>query len=54
MTTLVVGGDCDVDEVGGGVSVAEGDDWDVDVAGLLDGLGVGAGIGDDNQAGLLE
>jgi hypothetical protein len=29
-------------------------DGDVDVGSLLDGLGVGAGVGDDNQAGLPE
>lgn len=54
MTTLVVGGDGNVDEVGGGVSVAKSDDGDVDVAGLLDSLGVGAGVGNDDQTGLLE
>ena len=54
MATLVVGGDGNIDELGWGVSVAEGDDGDVDVAGLLDGLGVGARVGDDNQARLLE
>ncbi len=30
------------------------DDGDVDVGGLLDGLGVSARVGDDDQAGLLE
>jgi hypothetical protein len=30
------------------------DDGDVDVGSLLDSLGVGAGVGDDDQAGLLE
>lgn len=54
MTALVVGGNGNVDVLGGGVGVAKGDDGDVDVAGLLDSLGVGAGVGDDNQAGLLE
>lgn len=54
VATLVVGGDGNVDVLGGGVGVAEGNDGDVDVAGLLDGLGVGARVGDDNQAGLLE
>ena len=54
MATLVVGGDGNVDVLGGRVGVAKGDDGDVDVAGLLDGLGVGAGVGDDDQAGLLE
>jgi hypothetical protein len=54
VATLVVGGDGNVDELGGGVGVAEGDDGDVDVGSLLDGLGVGARVGDDDQAGLLE
>lgn len=54
VTTLVVGGDGDVDEFGGRVGVAEGDDWDVNVAGLADGLAIGARVGDDNQAGFLE
>lgn len=54
MTALVVGGDGNVDELGGGVGVAKSDDGDVDVRGLLDGLGIGAGVGDDDQAGLLE
>lgn len=54
MATLVVGGDGNIDELGGGVSVAEGNDGDVDVGSLLDGLGIGAGVGDYNQTGLLE
>lgn len=54
MTALVVGGDGNIDEVGGGVSVAKSDDGDVDVAGLLNSLGVGAGVGNDDQTGLLE
>lgn len=54
MATLVVGRDGNVDVLGGGVGVAEGNDGDVDVAGLLDSLGVGARVGDDDQAGLLE
>lgn len=54
MATLVVGGDGNVDEFGGRVNVAEGDDGDVDVGSLLDGLGVGAGVGDNDEAGLLE
>lgn len=54
MATLVVGGNGNIDELGGRVSVAEGNDGDVDVASLLDSLGVGAGVGDDNQTRLLE
>lgn len=54
MTTLVVGGNGNIDEVGGGVSVAKGNDGDVDVRSLLDGLGVGTGVGHDDETGLLE
>jgi hypothetical protein len=54
VATLVVGGDGNIDVLGGRVGIAESDDGDVDVRGLLDGLGVGAGVGDDDQAGLLE
>ena len=42
---LVVAGDGDVDELGGGVNVAEGDDGDVGVTALGDGLVVA----DDQQ-----
>jgi len=54
VATLVVGRDGNIDVLGGRVNVAEGNDGDVDVAGLLDSLGVGAGVGDDDQTGLLE
>jgi hypothetical protein len=54
VATLVVGGDGNIDVLGGRVGVTEGNDGDVDVAGLLDSLGIGAGVRDDNQAGLLE
>ena len=54
MTTLVVGGDGNIDEIGRRISVAKGNDWDIDVAGLLDGLGVSARVGDDDEAGFLE
>lgn len=54
VATLVVGGDGNVNVLGGRVSVGEGNDGDVDVGSLLDGLGVGAGVGDDDQTGLLE
>lgn len=54
VATLVVGGDGDVNVLGGGVGVAEGNDGDVDVRGLLDGLGVGAGVRHDDEARLLE
>lgn len=54
MAALVVGRDGDVDILGWGVGVAERDDGDVDVGGFLDGLGVGARVGDDDEAGLFE
>jgi hypothetical protein len=54
VATLVVGGDGNVDVLGGRVGVGQGNDGDVDIAGLLDSLGVGARVGDDDQAGLLE
>lgn len=54
MATLVVGGDGNIDVLGGRVGIAEGNDGDVDVGSLLDGLGISAGIGDDDEAGLLE
>jgi hypothetical protein len=54
MTTFVVSWDGDVDEFGGGVRVAEGEDRDVDVGGFFDGLCVGARVGDDDQSWFLE
>lgn len=54
MTTLVVGGDGNIDVLGGRVGVAERDNGNVDVRSLLDGLGIGAGVGGDDEAGLLE
>jgi hypothetical protein len=54
VATLVVCWDSNINELGWGVSITEGDDWNVDVGSLLDSLGIGTGIGDDNEAGLLE
>ena len=54
MTAFVVCRDGDVDEFGGGVGIAERDDRDVDVRGLLDSLGVGARVRDDDEARLFE
>ena len=51
---LVVDRDRNVNELQGGVGVAESNDWDVDVGRLADGLVVNAGVGDDDEAGLLE
>lgn len=51
---LVVRGDRNVDELKRRVGVAEGDNGDVDVGRLADGLVVDAGVGHDDQTGLLE
>lgn len=54
VSTLVVAGDGNVDKLNGRVGVAQSNDGDVDVRGLLDGLVVGSGIGDNQKSGLLE
>ena len=51
---LVVAGDGDVDELGGGVNVAEGDHGHVSVATLGDRLVVRPGVADHQQSGLTE
>lgn len=51
---LVVAGDGDVNKLGGGVHVAEGNDGDVGIASLGDGLVVSSGVGDDEEPGLTE
>jgi len=54
MSALVVGWDRDIDELGWGVGVAKGDDGNVDVGCFFDGLGIGARVGDHDQAGFFE
>jgi hypothetical protein len=54
MTPLVVAGNRNVNELSGGVGVAESNDGDVDVAGLFDGLSIGTRVGDDDETRLLE
>src|SRR5439155_2072873 len=54
MATLIVCRDRNIDKFGWGVSVTEGNNWDIDITGLLDGLGVGARIRDDDEAGFFE
>jgi hypothetical protein len=54
VTALVVRRDGNVDKLGRRVGVAQRDDGDVDVGSLLDGLGVGAWVGDDDEAGFFE
>jgi hypothetical protein len=51
---LVVARDADIDVLDWGVSVAQRNDWNVDVAGLSDGLVVNSWIGDDDQPWLSE
>ena len=51
---LVVDGDRDVDELEGSIGVAECDHGDVDVGRLTDGLVVDAGVGNNDETGLLE
>lgn len=46
----VVAWDRDVDVFQQGVAIAEGNNWDVDVAGLSDGLVVDGWIGNDDQS----
>jgi len=52
--TLVVHRDGNINVLQRRVGVTQSDDGDVHVAGLLDGLGIGTGIGDDQQTGLSE
>ena len=54
MATLVVRRDSHIHVLGRAVGVAERDDGDVDVGSFLDGLGVGARVRDDDDAGFLE
>jgi len=54
MATLVVSGNGNVNEFGWRIGIAKGDDGDVNIGSFLDSLSVGARIGDDDQAGLLE
>jgi hypothetical protein len=54
MTTLVVGWNSNIDEFSWGVGIAESNDRNVDVGSFFDSLGVGAGIGDNDEAGFLE
>jgi hypothetical protein len=52
--TLVVGGDSNINVLEKRVGVSKGDDGDVDIGSLLDGLEISAGISADDEAGLLE
>jgi hypothetical protein len=54
VAALVVGWDCDVDEFGGRVCVAKGNDGDVDIGGFFDGLSIGSWIGDNDQSRFFE
>lgn len=54
MGGLVVAWDADINVLDGGVGVAKADNWDVDVAGLSDGLVVDGWVGDDDESWLSE
>ena len=54
MAPFVVCWNSNIDEFGRGVGITESNDGDVDVGSLLDSLGIGAGISDDDEAGFLE
>ncbi len=54
MATLVVRWDGYINEFGGGVGIAQGDDGDVDVGGFFNGLGVSSRVGDNDQSWFLE
>lgn len=54
MSSLVVGGDGNIDKVSRRVGVSKSNDGDVDVRSLLDGLGIRTGVSYDNETGLLE
>ena len=51
---LVVGGDGNINPIEWGVRVAEGNDWDVHVGSLSQGLVVQAGVANDHESGLKE
>ena len=54
MLALVVGGDGDIDKLEGGISIAQGNNGNVDVRSFTDSLVVDTGVGNDDEAGLLE
>ena len=54
MTTFVIRRNSDVDVLGRGVGIAEGNDRDVDIGSFFDSLSIGSGIGHDDETRLLE
>lgn len=54
MLTFVVTWDGNINVLRRRVDVRQGNDWDVDVRRLLDGLRVGSWVGNNNQSWLLE
>ena len=54
MSSLVIGGDSNIDEFQRGIRVAESNDGDVNVRSLPDGLMIEAGVGNNDQAGFLK
>lgn len=54
MAALVIRRDSDIDELGRGVGVTQSDYGDVNIRGFFDGLGIGTGVGDNNEARLFK
>lgn len=54
MSSLVVGWDSNIDELGWRVGVTEGNDWDVNVRSLTDCLCISARVGDNDETWFLE
>ena len=50
----LLGWDHDIDIFSRRISIAEGNDWNIDVGGFLDSLSIGTWVGDDDEAGFLE
>jgi len=54
VSTFVICWDCNVDELGWRVCIAESNDGDIDITSLFDGLSIGARIRNDNEARFFE
>jgi hypothetical protein len=54
VTTLVVGWDSYINELSWRISIAESNNWNVDIGSFLDSLGIGTWVGNNDEAGLLE
>ena len=54
MTALVVCRNSDVNKLGRGVGITQGDNRDIDIGSFFDSLSIGTWVGDDDQTGFLE